>query len=269
MRHAAVLGHPIAHSLSPVIHLTAYEMLGLAWTYERVDITPDRLPDWITSRTADWAGVSLTMPLKTDVLALLDGMDDVVRATGAANTVVFGPTGRQGFNTDVHGIVEAVRQVGVGTAPSVLVIGGGATARSAVAAAAQLNCRSVDILARRPEACDDLLTTASELGIDVQVTPWTAADVDLTHDVVISTVPAGVADSLIHSVPASPGVLLDVVYQGWPTPFARAWHDHQGPAASGLEMLLHQGLEQVALMTGQRVTADQIRPSLVAAAAAL
>jgi len=267
VRRAAVLGHPIAHSLSPVIHLTAYGLLGLPWTYDRVDLTSEQLGDWVSSRTSEWVGASLTMPLKSDVLPMLDRVDDLVLATGAANTVIFGPEGRRGFNTDVHGIVQAVAQVGSPGSPTVLVIGAGATARSAVAAAARLGASSVDVLARRPEACADLISTARACGLDVGITEWGSADVDLGYDVVLSTVPAGVADSLANAVPTRPGVLLDVVYQDWPTPFARAWQEHGGQAASGLEMLLHQGLEQIRLMTGQTVTAEQIRPALLNAAA--
>ena len=266
VRRAAVLGHPISHSLSPVIHRAAYEILGLSWTYERLDVTPDQLADWVTSRDAQWVGASLTMPLKSDVLPLLDVVDDIVVATGAANTVIFTPTGRYGFNTDVQGIVAAVAEVDVVPTPSVLIIGAGATARSAVAAAARMGARQVDVLARRPEACDDIVNTARAVEITPRIVPWTSSDVDLHHDLVISTVPAGVADVLVDAVPATPGVLLDVVYQSWPTPLARSWQSNQGRAASGLEMLLHQGLEQIMLMTGQRVAADQIRPTLIAAA---
>ncbi len=266
VRRAAVLGHPIAHSLSPVIHLTAYDVLGLPWTYDRVDLTSDQLGEWVTSRTEEWIGASLTMPLKSDVLPMLDHADDLVLATGAANTVIFGPDGKSGFNTDVHGIVQAVAQVGISGSPTVLVIGAGATARSAVAAAARLGASRVDVLARRPQACADLVSTARACGLDVGISPWASPDADLGYDIVLSTVPAGVADTLVDSVPSLPGVLLDVVYQGWPTPFARAWQGHGGRAASGLEMLLYQGIEQIRLMTGRVVTADQIRPALMMAA---
>ena len=266
VRRAAVLGHPIGHSLSPVIHRAAYQILELPWTYDRIDVTTEQLAEWVTSRTAEWVGASLTMPLKSDVLPLLDTVDEVVLATGAANTVIFTPTGRHGFNTDVQGIVSAVAEVGVGPTPSVLIIGAGATARSAVAAAARMGARQVDVLARRPEACDDIVVTAAAVGITPRIFAWTSSEIDLHHDLVISTVPAGVADALVDAVPTRPGVLLDVVYQSWPSPLARSWEANQGRAASGLEMLLYQGVEQIALMTGQRVAADQIRPTLRVAA---
>ena len=266
VRRAAVLGHPIGHSLSPVIHRAAYQILELPWTYDRIDVTTEQLAEWVTSRTAEWVGASLTMPLKSDVLPLLDAVDEVVLATGAANTVIFTPTGRNGFNTDVQGIVSAVAEVGIGPTPSVLIIGAGATARSAIAAAARMGARQVDVLARRPEACDDIVVTAAAVGITPRIFAWTSSEIDLHHDLVISTVPAGVADALVDAVPTQPGVLLDVVYQSWPSALARSWEANQGRAASGLEMLLYQGVEQIALMTGQRVAADQIRPTLRVAA---
>ena len=265
-RRAAVLGHPIAHSLSPVIHVTAYEILGLPWHYERIDLTTDQLSSWITSRDSAWVGASLTMPLKTEVLRLLDEVDPLVSATGAANTVLFDGDVRRGYNTDIKGIVEAISGVDLVDSPRVLIIGGGATARSAVAASAELNASLIDVLARRPEACSDILATGVAVGVTPTIKAWDAPRVNLEYDVVISTVPMGVADGLAESVPGSPGVLLDVVYQSWPTPFARVWRDHGGRTASGLEMLLHQGVAQVHLMTGQIVTAEQIRPALLAAA---
>jgi len=267
VRRAAVLGHPIAHSLSPVIHRAAYELLGLPWSYERIDVTTQQLADWVLSRGSEWVGASLTMPLKSDVLPLCDHLDELVVATGAANTVIFSEGGRRGFNTDVHGMVAAVAEIGCERASSVLIIGAGATARSAVAAAAQLGAHEVNVLARRPEACGGIVSTAEAMGIAARVIPWTDSDVDLSHELVISTVPAGAADVMSHAVPAQPGVLLDVVYQSWPTPLARAWLAQQGRSASGLEMLLHQGIEQVALMTGHHVDAAAIRPRLTAALA--
>lgn len=274
VRRAAVLGHPIAHSLSPVIHRRAYELLQLAWTYDKVDLTPDQLPQWLDARDSEWIGVSLTMPLKTDVLPLLDRLDPVVRSTGAANTVIFEPGMRCGYNTDVEGIVMAVREAVTESERAqnlacgfdrALVVGAGATARSALVAAADLGCRSVDVLARRPEACSDLLTTGAAVGVEPEILPW-RDEFELDYDLVISTVPAGVADDLVARVPEWPGVLLDVVYQSWPTPFAQAWTDRGGHAASGLEMLLHQGVRQISLMTGLDVDPGLIRPTLLAAA---
>lgn len=266
MRRAAVLGHPISHSLSSVIHRTAYELLGLPWSYDRIDVTTDQLSEWVLSRTSEWVGVSLTMPLKSDILPLLDVQDELVTATGAANTVIFNENSRVGFNTDVQGMVNAISEIGLQSVGSVLIVGGGATARSALAASGQLGANKVDVLARRPEACAGLHVTGEALGIEPNILSWTSDRVDLSYDLVVSTVPAGVADALVDSIPDHPRALLDVVYQSWPTPFASVWQARGGRAASGLEMLLYQGIEQISLMTGEHVSAERIRPALEAAA---
>jgi shikimate dehydrogenase len=293
VRRAAVLGHPVAHSLSPVLHRTAYAELGLTWEYDRVDITPEDLPAFLDGLGPDWAGLSLTMPLKTAVLPLLDELDPVARATGAANTVVFGPDGRRsGFNTDVEGMVQALMRGSLEPDPAAAgaaVIGGGATARSAIAAAARLGATLVHVRLRRPEAADDLRRTADAVGVELDVAGWDAVGDALTCGVVVSTVPSGVADDLAALVPgpdaaqwrhegtpADPPILpsdlapalLDVVYDPWPTPLAAAWSAAGGRVASGLDMLLHQAVAQVELMTGSTPSEAPMRRALQAAAAA-
>jgi shikimate dehydrogenase len=285
VRRAAVLGHPVAHSLSPVLHRTAYAELGLAWEYDRVDVTPEDLPGFLDGLGPEWAGLSLTMPLKTAVLPLLDDLDDVARATGAANTVVLGSDGRRsGWNTDVEGMVQALMRGSLEPDPAAAgaaVIGGGATARSAIAAAARLGATRVRVRLRRPEAADDLRRTADAVGVELDVAGWDAVGEALTCAVVLSTVPSGVADDLAALVPA-PGaaqwrteadvdnrpILLDVVYDPWPTPLAAAWSAAGGVVASGLDMLLHQAVAQVELMTGRTPSEAPMRRALEAAAAA-
>ena len=138
-----MLGHPIAHSLSPVLHRTAYRQLGLDWEYEAHDVDEAGLPGFLDGCGPQWAGLSLTMPLKRVVLPLLDDVSELVGVVGGANTVVMGPAGRVGHNTDVAGIVEALRDIGAESGPAV-VLGGGATAASALAALHQLGCARVD-----------------------------------------------------------------------------------------------------------------------------
>src|SRR6201996_4549674 len=129
---AAVLGQPIAHSLSPVLHRAAYDALGLAdWTYDLVECDEAGLPAYVESRGPQWAGLSLTMPLKRTVLPLLDHVDHLADATGGANTVVFRPEGRYGYNTDVQGIVDALTEAGAPPPGTVTIIGAGAAARPA------------------------------------------------------------------------------------------------------------------------------------------
>lgn len=266
-RRAAVLGHPIGHSLSPVLHLAAYAALGLDWEYERIDLTGDRLAGFLDGLDATWAGLSLTMPLKADVLPLLDEVDPVVTATGAANTVVLADGRRRGFNTDVDGLVVALDEHGAGRGPAT-VLGAGATARSAVAALAARGNGAVTAYVRRPEAAGDLRSTSAAVGVALEVRPWSESAAGLGADVVVSTVPRGAADDLAADVPDVPGTLLDVVYDPWPTPLAAAWTGRGGEVASGLDLLLHQAVRQVRLMTGLEPPVEVMRHALERAASA-
>src|SRR5215469_253426 len=158
---AAVLGSPIAHSLSPFLHRAAYAALGLDdWSYSLVECTSDRLAEFIGSLDASWAGLSLTMPLKRTVLPLLQHADPVAVATGGANTVVFRPEGRYGYNTDVQGIVDALHEAGAPVPGSVTIVGGGATACSALAAMRELGATTAEVVVRDPGRCAGLVAAA-------------------------------------------------------------------------------------------------------------
>ena len=267
-RRAAVLGHPIAHSLSPALHLAAYADLGLAWDYTRIDVTEDELAGFVDGLDDTWVGLSLTMPLKQTVLPLLDEIDPVAHATHAANTVVLAGGRRRGWNTDVAGIVAALAEAGVSAGVSHgTVLGGGSTARSAVAALQRLGAARVVVVARRPEACGDVRACAERLGVDLEVVGWEGVTGALAAPVVVSTVPAGAADALATTLPDHPGALLDVVYAPWPTVLATAWGAREGAAASGLSMLLHQAVAQVRLFTGLDPSVPVMRAALEAAAA--
>ncbi len=265
-RRAAVLGHPVAHSLSPALHLAAYASLGLAWRYDRIDVSGQQLAGFLDGLDESWVGLSLTMPLKAEVLPLLDEVDPLARATGAANTVVLSGGRRSGFNTDVAGLLAALTEHGpIAPRPSAAVIGGGATARSAVAALARLGADSVLACLRRPEAEADLRLTARSVGVELHVVPWDSAAAALACEVVVSTVPSGAPDGLVDRLPERAGLLLDVVYDPWPTVLATAWVDHGGRVASGLDLLLHQAVDQVRLMTGLDPDVESMRAALLAA----
>lgn len=203
------------------------------------------------------------MPLKQTVLPLLDDVTELAAATGAANTVVLGDR-RTGDNTDVPGLVAALQEGGVRTAAAGLVLGGGATAASALAALAALGDRAPRVLVREPARCGPLLAAAERLGSTPRLDRWDAADAAALRaaDVVVSTAPAGAADPLAAALAAGPaprGVLLDVVYDPWPTALARAW---RGPVVPGAAMLLHQAARQVELMTGQAAPLAAMRAAL-------
>lgn len=235
-----------------MLHRAAYAALGLDWTYDAIEITTDGLAEFLdTCEWPEWAGLSLTMPLKTDVLPLLDEASETVLTTQAANTVVFSERGRAGHNTDVAGMVRALREAhGSALTPERgAVIGSGATARSALAALAQMGARAVDVIARTPERAEGLRPLGDHLGVALSVSPWDARD-PIDADAVIATVPPGAADGLAARVPAGPGVLLDVAYGRGVTALASAWVRAGGAHADGLDLLLWQAVDQVRLMTG-------------------
>jgi len=263
---AAVLGSPVAHSLSPLLHRAAYRALGLDWTYDAVEVDEQGLEAFLASLDDSWAGLSLTMPLKKAVLPLLDEADPLVRTTGSANTVVLREGRRTGHNTDVHGIVAALREAGVHRVDRAAVIGAGATAASALAALHDLGAHDVRVLSRSEERARAALEPVAEtLGVRLRYADLHPLELeDRWPQVVLSTTPAGATDELAASsdptgeVPA----LLDVVYAPWPTPLAAAYQRAGGVVVPGTAMLLHQACEQVRLMTGHEPPVEQMRVAL-------
>jgi shikimate dehydrogenase len=250
---AAVLGSPIAHSLSPALHRAAYAGLGLdGWSYQAIECDEAGLPGQLARCGPQWAGLSLTMPLKRAVLPLLDSADPVAAATGCANTVVFSGGARLGFNTDVTGLVTALAAAGLERgAAGALVLGGGATACSALAALAGLGLREVAVAVRDPARAAGLLAVASRLPMNVELCPFGE---QTGAELLISTVPAGGADFYAERLRGSahpPRFVMDVVYHPWPTPLATAAIQAGSVAVSGFELLLHQAARQVELMTGR------------------
>jgi shikimate dehydrogenase len=262
---AAVLGRPIAHSLSPVLHRAAYRALGLTgWSYEAVECDEEGLAAYLSSRDDSWAGLSLTMPLKRAVLPLLDHVDHLAAATSGANTVVFRPDGRYGYNTDVQGIVDAVTEAGAAVPGSVTIIGAGATACSALAAVGELGVGGADVVLRDQSRAALLLETADRLGLKVRLRPWSELGQAgaVATDLLVSTVPAGGADDYAERVrltAAAPPAVLDVVYHPWPTALAQAAAAAGSVVVSGFAMLLHQAAAQVELMTGKTAPLEAMR----------
>ncbi|TLM86356.1 shikimate dehydrogenase [Pseudarthrobacter sp. NamE2] len=257
---AAVLGHPISHSKSPVLHQAAYERLGIGISYTAIDVTKDLLPA-VMRQIRDqqgWCGLSVTMPLKTAILHEVDEVRGVARTLGVVNTVSFedhhGTPRAIGSNTDVTGIVNALRHAGTGTAPSAVILGGGSTAASAVAALHELGASQVTVFVRDTSRAGDVHAAARSLGVDLDVRPLTeAARPTACADVVISTLPPRAADGLAAEIAAlktaTSGVLLDVAYDPWPSLAASVWQAGGGAVVPGLEMLLYQAVEQVRLFS--------------------
>ena len=250
----AVLGSPIAHSKSPALHTAAYRVLGLDWSYEAVELEGAGLTAFVKSRGEEWRGLSLTMPLKRDILPDLTDFDQLVSLTGSANTVLF-TNGAFGFNTDVFGITEAFRGHGVESLTRVLIVGGGATATSALVAVEELGAERVDLLVRAPGRVARLRGTADDLGLELRVH---ALDDQPSgpFDAVISTLPGHSEHGLVFPDDLRRNsVLFDVAYDPWPSAFALAWAEADATVISGLEMLILQALAQVRVFVNGSPTA--------------
>ena len=271
LRRAYVLGHPIAHSLSPALHRAAYAYLGEAnLEYDRRDTLPDDLPAIMrgvrhpkgTEDAPYIAGLSVTMPLKTAVIQHCDELSETARVTGAVNTVY--PRGERvlGDNTDVIGIVNALRHAGLKPnheRDEPAVIGGGATAISALTALHKLGYRRASVYARSLHKLGSVQEAADRLGVQLEQVSLAELPQNLAergHHPVVSTLPARAADEWASQLSGLKGasathrpVLLDVAYNPWPSVLASAWEANGGTVVSGLEMLLYQAVEQVLLFT--------------------
>ncbi|MHA6628455.1 shikimate dehydrogenase [Pseudonocardia sichuanensis] len=269
---AAVLGHPVGHSLSPVLHSAAYAALGLdGWQYDAHECDEAGLAGFVAGRGPEWAGLSLTMPLKRVALDVAREVSPLAAATGAANTLVLAGGRRYADNTDVAGVVAALRGAGAAPGGRAVVLGAGGTAQATLAALRELGIHDLAVLVRSRSRTGELDAAAARLGVtpavcDALLDPARARAELATADVVVSTLPSGAADAFT-GVRAG-AVLLDVVYAPWPTAFAAAAEAAGARVVSGLEMLLHQAVAQVELMTGRTPPVPAMREALDAAVAA-
>lgn len=252
MTAAAVLGSPIAHTLSPALHRAAYVELGLNWTYDVIDCPEAELAGRWAELGGTYAGLSLTMPLKRAVLPLLDRAEETVALVGACNTVVFGTDGSVGYNTDVRGVVAALALLPGGGWDAAVVLGGGGSARAVLAALAEVGCGPVTVCLRDVSRGAALVSLGERVGLPVTVEPWAAAaGVVRAVPLVVACTPAGATDQLAAGGWSAATALFDVLYAPWPTALGAAVLAAGAPVTGGLPMLVAQAAEQVRLMTGR------------------
>jgi shikimate dehydrogenase len=259
LRRCAVLGSPIEHSLSPALHAAAYTSLGLKWSYERVKVDVEQLAPFVNSLDASWRGLSLTMPLKEVVLELGE-VDELARLAGAGNTLILEKGTRRVFNTDVGGLTWAVRNVTAAPVPRVTILGAGATARAALIAAAQLGAQQVRVVARTPSRAEPFRALSHDVGVELDIRPWSTPLPDA--DLAVSTVISGAADSIAPAAADSAPVIVDVIYDPWPTVLATTARHAGCTVISGRDLLVGQALLQIELMTGRPVAADVLYGAL-------
>lgn len=263
-RKAAVLGSPVAHSRSPQLHLAAYRALGLDdWTYDRIECGEDELPSLVSGLGPEWVGVSVTMPGKFAALRFADERTERAELVGSANTLVRTEHGWRADNTDVDGVAGALgHRVGLRRA---VVLGSGGTAPAAVVALAGLGVAELVVAARNPSAAARLVELGSRLGMATSfcdvTRPGDLEAAAVGADVLVSTIPAQAAAGYADAVAGVP-VLLDAIYDPWPTPLAAAVADRGGEVISGLQMLLHQAFSQVEQFTGRSAPREQMAAAL-------
>ena len=255
-RKAAVLGSPISHSRSPQLHLAAYRALGLdGWTYDRIECTADELPVLVAGFGPEWVGVSVTMPGKFAALRFADERTARAELVGSANTLVRSQSGWRADNTDIDGVKGALGPV----AGRAAVLGSGGTAPAVVVGLAELGVQDISVVARNLEKAARLVAIGARLGVEIRWIELGTTLVDV--DVVVSTVPADVAAQHADTVAATP-LLLDAIYDPWPTPLATAVEAAGGKVVSGLQMLLHQAFAQVEQFTGRPAPTEAMRTAL-------
>ena len=256
-----MLGSPIAHSRSPQLHLAAYRALGLdGWTYERIECTADQLPRLVAGLGPEWVGVSVTMPDKFAALRFADERTPRADLVGSANTLVRSSRGWRADNTDIDGVTGALGSA----SGSAIVLGSGGTAPAVVVGLAELGVQRITVVARNPDKAAPLVELARVVGVDAH---W--CDIDspnLTRvvaraEVVVSTIPSDAAARYATALAVAP-VLLDAIYDPWPTPLASAVADAGGTVISGLEMLLHQAFTQVEQFTGRPAPKEAMMAAL-------
>lgn len=253
VRRAAVLGSPISHSRSPQLHLAAYRALGLDWTYERIECTGEQLPGLVDGLGPEWVGLSVTMPGKVAALAYADERTDRAELVESANTLVRTDSGWRADCTDVDGVRGALQGAGVEEIERAMVLGAGGTARPALLALAELGAHTVTIVARDKGRAADTLELAERLGLSAEVIDFDPDGLTFVCsevDAVVSTVPAEAAAAVADSLALAP-VVLDAIYNPWPTPLAEAVARAGHTVVSGLQMLLNQAYGQVELFTGK------------------
>ncbi len=251
MIKAAVLGSPIGHSLSPTLHNCAYGVLGWDWEYTAIEVKGGDLAKFIEANRKTFRGLSLTMPLKEEALLVADSLDPLVKRINAANTLIFEENEVSAYSTDVSGFVQALDKAEVSIPNEITILGGGATARSAIAAVDGRG-RTITVYSRSASRGAQLIN--SSISATVVVKDWVEAQSGLSANLVIATTPTGATDHLIPT--ASNGTLFESLYSPWPTKLLAKWQGVGGKYLDGLDLLVEQGIGQIELMSYEPLKID-------------
>jgi shikimate dehydrogenase len=242
--NAAVLGSPIQHSLSPLLHSVAYELLGLDGKYEAIEVGSGDLADFLAS--TDKNCLSLTMPLKEEALNLAHDSSDLSKRISSGNTLVLKNGKWHLTTTDVAGFEFSLESHDIHSLDSVLILGAGATARAAISYLSSISQR-IQVVSRNVSR-EKKMNLASS--IDVEYLPWEPTKRINDVDLVVNTAPGDAADIFLPSIESPRGTLFEVLYHPWPTPISRTWLSGQNKVVDGLELLIHQAISQIEGFSG-------------------
>lgn len=259
----AVLGSPITHSLSPAMHRAAYRALGLDWVYEAVEVKEGDLAAFVGALGDDVRGLSVTAPLKREAASVSHQHSEDVELLGVANTLVVEDGMISAYNTDAPGAAAALQEAGLGTPVSARVIGGGATAASVALTLVRLGVEKLEFVVRDPARAAEAEHVARGRGIEVAVRKLDEPLLDVV-DLLVSTVPHDAIGARSHELVDAARAVFDVVYDPWPTGLARAADETGIRIVSGLDLLAHQAVLQVELMTGAVVSPQLLREAALA-----
>lgn len=257
-RRCAVVGRPVTHSLSPVMHRAAYDALGLDWTYEAVELADGELAGFADGLDESWRGLSVTMPFKREAAALAVQRSDDVVFLGVANTLVRQEDGWHATNTDVPGAILALREAGVEQVETVRVLGAGATAASLILAASRLGARSVVLNVRDASRATEVIAVARELSLDIEVADLQAPS-DGMVDLLVNTIPSTATSGREHALVGGARAVFEAIYDPWPTALLSAAQEEGLATSTGIDLLAHQAVLQVLEMTGEAVSCDVLR----------
>lgn len=267
-----VIGEPIAHSLSPVMHNAALKHLGLNYIYYPFPVKPEALSraiEWF--RVIDLQGFNITIPHKQAIIPLLSEISPTAQLVGAVNTVYKTPQGWAGTNTDVQGFIAPLQDLRDWRGTEVLVLGYGGAARAVVVGCQQLGCKQIHVVGRNPEKLQDFHQSWTAFPGLVSIHPWhQLADLFPHADLVVNTTPIGTTPDInISPVELSVmgklkmgAIAYDLIYNPAKTLFLQQAEQKGAMIFNGLEMLVQQGAAALEIWLGCPAPIEVMRKSL-------
>lgn len=255
MISAGVLGSPISHSLSPVLHRVAYAALGITAQYNAYEVGSGELKKFLSNDGKDLNCLSLTMPLKEEAVEIADHVSELARQIASGNTLHKMEDGWHLTSTDVEGFSFALSAHAKSSTGKVAVIGAGATAR-AVIAACNVQCETLTVIGRSESRMESIAKAAPHRA--VEFVNWNSHVSLDAFDLVVNTTPGDSAAKFVEEVSAPQGTFFELIYNPWPTHLFAHWNQSGGSTIDGLELLIHQAISQIEIFSGQTVNRSEL-----------